>query len=620
MNQLDLYYRAFLDYRKLTAQDKESARQRDIISHSNNDADKLEAIKYFCNINEDWINEIEAGLVFVEKAIHEERQFIRNDGEVVPIEKTKHVDKHSVEHLSRHSDLISRMPEDGSDDITPDKLYMIERESDYAVYENRFLYMLLKYVESFIDIRLSRIQELGNTYRASMSMKKSISIGKRHINYELALDEERRNDPYALLNEEAQALVHRMEGLEHWVDALLRTPLMEQVAKVAMIRPPITKTNVLRMDNNFKKAVALYEYVSSYEGDGYTIEEVKKVWNPFTDIMGDELSEIVMLSSFLTYEYGNDLKETLAASYAEEEERRRKLEEEKLVSQIAALKKRIAESGESPETYMLMLERRNKMLESDSAMLVKVTEEKRLLTEDLRTLEKQYEVAEMRISALEENVAEKKREIDALNVRYETDMAALRKAHAEEIEALCREHEAEIAKLCAEHAEEIERLVGEHEAAVNALNEAHSEQMRTIRENCEKTVADTRREAEEKVRSTLEATRAEIKSVREECERKTSEMQTSTAAKVDKYAKETERLTKANHLMRGELDGLRHKHGLISPTEDFSSKERFEELEEEFAAFYELFEGEWKKTRKRIRKDILWTLDKNNKNNTPKSK
>ncbi len=597
MDQLDLYYRAFLDYRKLTAQDKESARQRDIISHSNNDADKLEAIKYFCNINEDWINEIEAGLVFVEKAIHEERQFIRNDGEVVPIEKTKHVDKHSVEHLSRHSDLISRMPEDGSDDITPDKLYMIERESDYAVYENRFLYMLLKYVESFIDIRLSRIQELGNTYRASMSMKKSISIGKRHINYELALDEERRNDPYALLNDEAQALVHRMEGLEHWVDSLLRTPLMEQVAKVAMIRPPITKTNVLRMDNNFKKAVALYEYVSSYEGDGYTIEEVKKVWNPFTDTMGDELSEIVMLSSFLTYEYGNDLKEILAASYAEEEERRRKLEEEKLVSQIAALKKRIAESGESPEAYMLMLERRNKMLESDSAMLVKVTEEKRLLTEEIRSLEKQCEGDEMRISALEENVAEKKREIDALNVRYETDMAALRKAHAEAVEA----------------------LVAEHEATVNALNEEHSTQMRTIRETCEKTVADARREAEEKVRATMDATRAEIKSVRDECERKTGEVQTNAAAEVEKYAKETERVTKANHLMRGQLNGLRHKYGLIPENEDFSSKERFKELEEEFAAFYELFEDEWKKTRKRIRKDILWTFTKNNKNNSPKS-
>ncbi len=609
MNQLDLYYRAFLDYRKLTASDKESARQRDIISHSNNDADRLESIRYFCTINEDWINEIEAGLVFVEKAIREERQFIRNDGEVVPIEKTKHVDKHSVEHLSRHSELISRVPADGSDEITPDKLYMIERDSDYAVYENRFLYMLLKYLESFIDIRLSRIQELGNTYRASMSMKKSISIGKRHINYELSLDEERRNDPYAVLNDEAEELVHRMEGLEHWVGSLLSTPLMEQVAKVAMIRPPITKTNVLRMDNNFKKAVALYEYVSSYEGDGYTIEEVKKIWSPFADIMGDELSEIVMLSSFLTYEYGNDIKEKLAESYAEEEERRRKLEEEKLVSQIAALKKRIAEAGESPETYMLLLERRNRMLENDSVMLGKVTEEKRLLTEQVRTLEKQNEIAEKRISALEENVTEKNREIDALNVRYETDMAALRKEHADAIDALCREHE-----------QKIEALLGEHEALIKTLKEEHSAQMHSIREYCDKTVADARREAEEKVRTNVEVTRTEIQSVRDECERKTAEIRANADSEVEKYSKETERVTKANYLMRGQLNGLRHKYGLLPKEEDFSSKERFEELEKEFAAFYELFEGEWKKARKRIRKDILWTFTKENKDASTKSK
>jgi len=349
--------------------------------------------------------------------------------------------------------------------------------------------------------------------------------------------------------------------------------------------------------------------VSSYEGDGYTIEEEKKVWNPFSDIMGDELSEIVMLSSFLTYEYGNDLKERLAESYAEEEERRRKLEEEKLVSQIAALKKRIAESGESPETYMLMLERRNRMLENDSVMLGKVTEEKKLLTEQVRTLEKQNEIAENRISALEENVTEKNREIDALNVRYETDMAALRKEHAEAIEALCREH-----------AEEVETLVGEHEASIKALKEEHSAQMHNIREYCDKTVADARRDAEEKVRTNVDVTRAEIQSVRDECERKTAEIRSNAAAEVEKYSKETERVTKANYLMRGQLNGLRHKYGLLPKEEDFSSKERFEELEKEFAAFYELFEGEWKKARKRIRKDILWTFTKENKDNSTKSK
>ena len=44
--------------------------------------------------------------------------------------------------------------------------------------------------------------------------------------------------------------------------ALLSTPLMEIAGKAPRLKPPITKTNVLKRDNNFKGAMALYEYVS----------------------------------------------------------------------------------------------------------------------------------------------------------------------------------------------------------------------------------------------------------------------------------------------------------------------------------------------------------------------
>jgi hypothetical protein len=47
---------------------------------------------------------------------------------------------------------------------------------------------------------------------------------------------------------------------------------MECVSKVAMLKPPITKTNILKMDNNFKAAVALYDYLLSYHKDGYSFE------------------------------------------------------------------------------------------------------------------------------------------------------------------------------------------------------------------------------------------------------------------------------------------------------------------------------------------------------------
>ena len=60
-----------------------------------------------CIVDESWIERIEQGMNFVGKAIDEERRFIRVNGEVQPIEKVRKVSKESVQHLARHSDLIT---------------------------------------------------------------------------------------------------------------------------------------------------------------------------------------------------------------------------------------------------------------------------------------------------------------------------------------------------------------------------------------------------------------------------------------------------------------------------------------------------------------------------------
>ena len=141
MNHLDVYYRALLNYRKLTTANHDCTAMRSSIASADAEKDKIVIKRAYCTIENDWVEAIENGLVHIEKAIKEERQFIRSNGEVVPIEKVKRVSKETTKHLARHSNLITKYEE--GEDIVPDKLYMIERLNDYAVYENRFLYMLL---------------------------------------------------------------------------------------------------------------------------------------------------------------------------------------------------------------------------------------------------------------------------------------------------------------------------------------------------------------------------------------------------------------------------------------------------------------------------------------------
>ena len=551
MKQTDLYYRAFREYREITARERENQNQRRSIAASGVDQDRLETVKNICVIDEEWVKEIEKGLVFVEKAIREERQFIRNDGEVVPIEKAKSTSKASVVHLARHSDYITHLPEDPEGDLIPDKIFLLEKNSDYAVYENRFLYMMLVYTRDFIKIRLDKIREARNTCHIDMHIQKDVKFGSRHIVYETTLTEDRRDESVSSWDKKNLEIYDRIEMAEHWVQALLGTPLMDQVSKVAMIKPPITKTNVLKMNHNFKMAVALYEYLSAYVGDGYTMQEVRKSFTPLSADTADEISETVLLTSFLAYKSANnlegDLREAFEA-YKKQEEAEREAE---LLARIKRLKRRIAETGESPEEYMLALEARCRALEDGEKKLVKACEERDAARAALDGKDEEYSSMLHGVDLLVQETDEAK----AANVELRASFASEKAAMLDELEVQKGIYRAELEREGEAYRRECDERVAEAER------------------RCAQRIA----EAEEKV---VEAHR--------------------------QYAELEER----KRMISAELHGLRQKCGYKTDAEDYTSKERLDELEKEYIAFIRFFNGEWKKTKKSIRRELLWKTKK----------
>ena len=91
MNYLDIYYRALIDYRKNTGDFRDCVNQRISTTKADAKNDKLTITRKICTVDTDWVDAIEEGLVHVEKALREERQFIRSQGEVVDIEKVKNL-------------------------------------------------------------------------------------------------------------------------------------------------------------------------------------------------------------------------------------------------------------------------------------------------------------------------------------------------------------------------------------------------------------------------------------------------------------------------------------------------------------------------------------------------
>lgn len=551
MNQLDVYYRALLDYKKAIDGDKDCVRLNNAFLSADSNSDKLVITKATCTIDEEWVIEIEKGLVFIEKAIKEDRQFILSQGEVIPIEKVKSVSKESVTHLAKHSDLISEYEE--GEDIVPDKLYTVERLNDYTVYENRFLYMLLCYLRDFVSLRYSKIVEATNKYDAVLTLNKEFMIGKERINYSVNLHDVRQDDEYLKEHNSAKEIIDRIMLILKAVLAFLSTPLMEYQAKVPMIKPPITKTNVLKMNNNFKGAVALYDFIISYNQPGYTIENQVTTLSPFPSEMGAEFALAGGMLNFLSYEYGLGLKNDLKISFEAEEERRKLQAAKRLQEQIAVLNRKLRKAEITPEEYILKLE------------------------EQIKLLEKQCE----RIDTL-------RKEIDRLKLSENKLMSDLKIAYVD------------ISKLKGDLlAKEYENM-----QAIDAAQQECARQMQELTDklNAEKLEATTQLMTEitalqEKIAELIEANRLEKEARSKEID--------ECNAKYEKLAKELERTVEAKRLAEARLKSYRVKNGDMTEADNFTDKDSFNELENELEVFIKFYKDEWRRTKKRIRKDLL---------------
>lgn len=553
MRKNDAYFRAFTEYKKETDKQPECVKLKKVVAESNTENDLIETERAEVTVKEDWIEEIEKGLVFVEKALKEERQFIRTNGEVLPIEKVKHVSKDSVEHLAKHSDLLTREPKDGGD-IIPDKVFTVEKLSDYAVYENRFLYMMLCYLRDFIELRYTRILNAVNTYKGRAKIKKKAHSAGSLLNIELSLDEVINNDSYLAEHNDIKELLDRIDTIYKTVVVFLSYPLMQEVAKTPMIKPPVTKTNVLKMNHNFKGALALYEYVAAYDEDGYEIKQVTDKKVGFKGATAEDFAETIRALSFLTYQYGLGLTEDFKKEYEAEELRRKEEKARKLEEKKVALRKRAKEAGFDMEEYMLVLEKLNSSLEKDS--------------DDLKIAVKQIEKLDKDVEILKNTVKQKN----------------------DEIVELGKKHEEEIAKLKAEHESEIEKLNLDFENRVAEINAAHESEIAAVKERAEAEIiaANKRRETE--------IAAAEQK-VREKDEELLKQVEVAKSSKAMAEAVLNERT-----LMQAKINALRYKCKDFDGSERFDKEENFNEIEKQYKAFRAFFNDTWRKTRKTIRK------------------
>lgn len=627
MNQLDTYYRALLEYKQLVEDNRDAAALCALISETDILKEKIISKRSVCTVDEDWIVAIEEGLVHVEKALKEERQFIRSNGEVIPIEKVKQVSTESVRHLARHANLITRIPEDG-EDIVPDQLYTVERLNDYTVYENRFLYMLLSYLRDFITLRYEKILAVTNRYDGSLEIEKNVIAAKRRISYTVTLKEERKDDKYLREHNSSRHVIERISLVLKAVLSYLSTPLMDYCAKVPMIKPPITKTNVLRMNNNFKGAVRLYEYIIAYDKPGYTVEDKITELSPFREDLAAELSHVAALASFITYEHGLGIKSELHERYLREEKRRKTEELLQKSAQLEALGKRVRASGTGYEEYALALEKQVvaltaecKKIEPLRERVLELEEIEKSLTARVEELVAECETLKQEIIDMARRHAEEiaamkeahEREIRELHEKYQNEIRELHEHYQSEIRELHEKYQTELRELRESYEEKIAELMRAHSEEIQSINEDHERKTEAlIRSHEERIAAEQRRHTEavktmeNKHAESLAALQSELDARVLEAKRRISEANATAEKKSEELASalaEIEKQDSMRALAEARVKVLELKNG--RPEGDFTSRESFDELEREFKAFSRFYKEEWAKAKRKIRKSLL---------------
>ena len=555
MKPLDTLYEAYQNYKKLCIIDNDTSRFfRAYMNIKDRDSEDVVSIFSICHIEQDWVEAIEKGLPFFEKAIKEERQFIRNDGEVLPIEKIRKTSKDSIQDLAKHANYITHeAPDNLETEVLPDKMLMIQKESDFAIYENRVLYAALMYLKDFVASRLVEIKETTNTYLVKQHINKLIDMGSRKIKIELKFDESRVNDPLLTDKNNEKDVIDRLDEILTGILALLKTPLMREVSKAEMVSRPIAKTNILKMNRNFRESLACFEYIANYQGKGFTIEHIEKSLIPYSKQMNESYTEMLIMLSFINYMYANnisqELHDDLDAILAEREKQKN--------NELLAKLRNFHATAETKEQTM---------------------------NEFLIAFEQGYRILEERNDELElehkEQEARRAKELKEIQEKHEAFVDDLKEAHEDEIEQLNKQ-------------------------LANKLNDVERELNQQLVEHIH--------EKDDEFRQEREKSRQEFEDFKEQFKDHIKQMEDENAAI---KAKEEERIEKIASL-EAQLLNNAIKNGDAKEI-DFTSEEAFDQLEELKKNFDAFYEKAWKEAKKQIRKDILFAKrEKKNKNKDP---
>lgn len=273
----------------------ENIDDRELSSFIDNTNSKIQIVRKTDNVSRDfsWLPIVEETIPYLDNIIRNPRRFIVQEEDIVIVEKAKKISTETIRHLAQNTNFIQDVDRDGM--IKPSKVLNVNKEDTWDIYENRFIYTLVKelgrFIRKYTDTELENpYLEVNNTVEYSAESV----INNENVKINLNLETKTRDD--CVDGTKKADLVKRIEEVQMIVSDFENSTFIQSLTQALPVKSPIQKTNAILKDPNFQKALELWEFIMNSE-IGEPVDRSTKTEN----LSSKEYSNKFDLSYFMNY-------------------------------------------------------------------------------------------------------------------------------------------------------------------------------------------------------------------------------------------------------------------------------------------------------------------------------
>ena len=459
----------------------------------------------------------------------------------------------------------------------------IDEQESFAVYENRVLLTLINKAHMFVDDKYSKMKDVPNDSYNNITMNRHLELNQQKLDFSVNYVNENHESLAEDLDvEDIESLsdFDRIRRIRQELNECLATPLMKEIAKEPQVKPPLTQTNLLKENPNFKKAVELWSFLDTYKKQGFEL-----VGEEYNGKMTDENKEDVYLAMefqhfMMSITTNPALRKMLQEKYEEENalakeetdrpekvkgmvleaqiEAVRKEETEIRLKEIREREKQILDLNSEIKSLKITLDQKEQQILALKGQISALQDELDNTKNELKETKLKLLEAQKEIERLKEEIEKLTAEITELKETLENE----RESHAKQVEQMNADFAEktriaegnfanQIAELNTNHSNEVAQLKSDYENRIDTINKENATATANLKsdyegqltsmkadytsqiKNYEKQIADINAENAKNVKELNDNHAKEIKTITKESEKRMADFEKETTKKMN---------------------------------------------------------------------------------------